>query len=148
SSSLTEVTVFIKRLRRMTDLSNMAKTMRIVLSNTSKVTVLMSDLNAVIDQGFLDLPGNLFQKKYRNPDELQNSTEIKCLNDLLYLLASSTDIRDLLNCVSSNLQAFVIQPSRNKEEFRTRAADFQLRWNFLLSAVSKAMTLNYADSFG
>ncbi|XP_021269160.1 DNA-binding protein RFX8 isoform X4 [Numida meleagris] len=148
TSKSKEVTVFIKRLRRKTDLSNMAKTMRIVLNNNSKVTVLISDLNAVIGQGLLDVPGNLFQKKYGNPDELQNNTEIKCLNDLLSSLAHSTDIRVLLSCVSSNLQAFVIQPSRNKQEFRKLAADFQLRWNFLLSAVGKAMTLNYADSFG
>uniref|UniRef100_A0A8C3CN79 DNA-binding protein RFX8 n=2 Tax=Anatinae TaxID=2068716 RepID=A0A8C3CN79_CAIMO len=143
-----EVTLFIKRLRRKTDLSNMAKTMRIVLNNNSKVTGLRSDLHAVINQGFVDMPGNLFQKKFRNPDELQNDTEIKCLNDLISLLAPSTDIRVLLNCMSTNLQAFVIEPSRNKEEFRKLAADFQLRWNFLLTAVSKAMTLNYADSFG
>uniref|UniRef100_A0A8B9DJ97 DNA-binding protein RFX8 n=1 Tax=Anser cygnoides TaxID=8845 RepID=A0A8B9DJ97_ANSCY len=143
-----EVTLFIKRLRRKTDLSNMAKTMRIVLNNNSKVTGLRSDLHAVINQGFVDTPGNLFQKMFRNPDELQNDTEIKCLNDLISLLAPSTDIRVLLNCMSSNLQAFVIEPSRNKEELRKLAADFQLRWNFLLTAVSKAMTLNYADSFG
>ncbi|POI29712.1 hypothetical protein CIB84_006538 [Bambusicola thoracicus] len=148
TSKCKEVTVFIKRLRRKTDLSNMAKTMRIVLNNNSKVTVLISDLNAVIDQGLLDVPGNLFQKKYGNPDELQYNIEIKCLNDLLSSLAHSRDIRVLLTCVSSNLQAFVLQPSRNKQEFRKVAADFQLRWNFLLSAVSKAMTLNYADSFG
>ncbi|NXN48201.1 RFX8 protein, partial [Rhinoptilus africanus] len=148
SSSLTEVTVFIKRLSRKTDLSNMAKTMRTVLNSNSKVTVLRSDLRAVIDQGFLDVPENLFQMKFRNPEELQNDTELKCLNDLMSLLASSTDIRVLLNCVSSNLQAFVIQPSRSKEEFRKVASDFQLRWNFLLTAVSKALTLNYADSFG
>ncbi|NXQ99341.1 RFX8 protein, partial [Sagittarius serpentarius] len=148
SSSLTEVAVFIERLRRKTDLSNMAKTMRTVLNSNSKVTVLRSDLHAVIDQGFLDVPGNLFQKKFRNPEELQSDIELKCLNDLMSLLAPSTDIRILLNCVSSNLQAFVIQPSRSKEEFRKLASDFQLRWNFLLSAVSKAMTLNYADSFG
>ncbi|NWZ23892.1 RFX8 protein, partial [Asarcornis scutulata] len=123
-------------------------TMRIVLNNNSKVTGLRSDLHAVINQGFVDMPGNLFQKKFRNPDELQNDTEIKCLNDLISLLAPSTDIRVLLNCMSTNLQAFVIEPSRNKEEFRKLAADFQLRWNFLLTAVSKAMTLNYADSFG
>ncbi|KAM9301066.1 DNA-binding protein RFX8 [Morus bassanus] len=148
TSKSKEVTVFMKRLRRKTDLSNMAKTMRTVLNSNSKVTVLRSDLHAVIDQGFLDVPGNLFQKKFSNPEELQNNIELKCLNDLMSLLAPSTDIRVLLNCVSSNLQAFVIQPSRNKEEFRKLASDFQLRWNFLLSAVSKAMTLNYADSFG
>ncbi|NXS47297.1 RFX8 protein, partial [Balaeniceps rex] len=148
SFSLTEVTVFIKRLRRKTDLSNMAKTMRTVLNSNSKVTVLRSDLHAVIDQGFLDVPGNLFQNKSKNPEELQNDIELKCLNDLMSLLVPSTDIRVLLNCVYSNLQAFVIQPSRSQEEFRKLASDFQLRWNFLLSAVSKAMTLNYADSFG
>ncbi|KAK4829330.1 hypothetical protein QYF61_003206 [Mycteria americana] len=148
TSKSEEVTVFIKRLRRKTDLSNMAKTMRTVLKSNSKVTVLRSDLHAVIDQGFLDVPGNLFQKKFRNPEELQNDIELKCLNDLMSLLAPSTDIRVLLNCVSSNLQAFVIQPSRSKEEFIRLASDFQLRWSFLLSAVSKAMTLNYADSFG
>ncbi|KAM6381936.1 LOW QUALITY PROTEIN: DNA-binding protein RFX8 [Alca torda] len=147
TSKSKEVTVFIKRLRRKTDLSNMAKTMRTVLNSNSKVTV-RSDLHAVIDQGFLDVPGNLFQMKFRNPEELQNDIELKCLNDLMSLLAPSTDIRVLLNCVSSNLQAFVIQPSRSKEEFRKVASDFQLRWNFLLTAVSKALTLNHTDSFG
>ncbi|XP_054676503.1 DNA-binding protein RFX8 [Grus americana] len=147
TSKSKELTVFIKRLRRKTDLSNMAKTMRTVLNSNSKVTVLRSDLHAVMDQGFLDVPGNLFQMKFRNPEELQNDIELKCLNDLMFFLAPSTDIRVLLNCVSSNLQAFVIQPSRSKEELRKLASAFQLRWNFLLSAVSKAMTLNYADSF-
>ncbi|NXK03436.1 RFX8 protein, partial [Herpetotheres cachinnans] len=123
-------------------------TMRTVLNSNSKVTVLRSDLRVVIDQGFLDVPGNLFQNKFRNLEELQNDIELKCLNDLVSLLARSTDIRLLLNCVASNLQAFVIQPSRSKEEFRQLASDFQLRWNFLLSGVSKAMTLNYSDSFG
>jgi len=41
-----------------------------------------------------------------------------------------------------------VQPSRTKEEFRKLASDFQLRWSFLLNAVSKVMTLNCADSFG
>ncbi|XP_065597214.1 DNA-binding protein RFX8 [Cyrtonyx montezumae] len=148
TSKSEEVTVFIKRLRRKTDLSNMAKTMRTVLNNNRKVTVLVSDLNAVINHGLLDVPGNLFQTKYENLDELQSNAEIKCLNDLLSLLAYSTDIRILLSCVSSNLQAFIIQPNSNKQELRKLAADFQLRWNFLLSAVSKAMTINCADSFG
>ncbi|XP_065514581.1 DNA-binding protein RFX8 [Caloenas nicobarica] len=148
TSKSKEVTVFIKRLGRKIDLSNMAKIMRTVLNSNSKVTVLRSDLHAVINQGFLDVPGNLFQTKSRNPEEPQNDIELKCLNDLMSLLVPSTDIQVLLNCVSSNLQAFVIQPSRSKEEFRKLASDFQLRWNFLLSAVSKVMTLNYADSFG
>ncbi|KAM9264965.1 LOW QUALITY PROTEIN: DNA-binding protein RFX8 [Cariama cristata] len=145
TSKCNEVTVFIK-LTRKTDLSNLAKTMRTVLNSNSKVTVLRSDLHAVIHQGFLDVPGNLFQKKFRNLEELQNNIELKCLNDLMSLLAASTDIW-VLHCVYSNLQAFVIQPSRSKEEFR-KLVNFQLRWNFLLSAVSKAMTLHYRDRFG
>ncbi|KFQ27331.1 DNA-binding protein RFX8, partial [Merops nubicus] len=148
ASSLTEATMFLKRLGRKTDLSIMAKTMRTVLNSNSKVSVLRSDLHAVINRGFLDVTGNLFQTTFRNLEELQNNIELKCLNDLMPLLTPSTDIRILLNCVSSNLQAFVIQPSRSKEEFKKVASDFQLRWNFLLSAVSKAMTLKYADSFG
>ncbi|NXT85069.1 RFX8 protein, partial [Zapornia atra] len=126
----------------------LSQTMRTVLRSNSKVSVLRSDLHAVMDQGLLDVPGSLFQTKFRNPEELQNDIEFKCFNDLMYLLAHSTDIRFLLNCVSSNLQAFVIQPCKSKEEFRKMASDFQLRWNFLLSAVSKAMTFKYADSFG
>ncbi|XP_009953710.1 PREDICTED: DNA-binding protein RFX8, partial [Leptosomus discolor] len=109
TSKCKEVTVFIKRLRRKTDLSNMAKTMRTVLNCNSKVTVLRSDLHAVINQGFLDVPGILFQMKFRNLEELQNAIELKCLNDLISSLAISTDIRVLLNCVSSNLETFVIQ---------------------------------------
>lgn len=31
------------------------------------------------------------------------------LNDLISLLAPSTDIRVLLNCMSTNLQAFIIE---------------------------------------
>ncbi|NXI90694.1 RFX8 protein, partial [Psophia crepitans] len=124
------------------------QTMRTVLKSNSAVAVLRSDLHAVLDQGFLDVPGNLFQTEFSNPEELQNDIELKCLKDLISVLAPSTDIRVLLNCVSSNLQAFVIEPCRSKEEFRNVATDFQLRWNFLLSAVSKAITLSRADSFG
>ncbi|XP_025922128.1 LOW QUALITY PROTEIN: DNA-binding protein RFX8 [Apteryx rowi] len=147
-SKFKEVTVFVKRLRRKTYLSSIAKTMKIVLNNNSKVTVLKSDLHAVIDQEFVDIHGNPFQKKFRNPDELENDIELKCLNDLIALLDTSTDIRIFLNCMSSNLQAFVIQPSKNKEEFKKLAANFQLRWNFLLTGVSKAMTLCRTVSFG
>ncbi|KAM8819810.1 DNA-binding protein RFX8 [Eudromia elegans] len=176
-SKFKEVTVFVKRLRRKTYLSNMAKTMRIVLNNNSKVTVLKSDLHAVIDQGFVDIHGDPFQKKFKDPDELENNIELKCniflclfypfkplldvvkvpafplvyswrLNDLITLLDNSTDIRIFLNCLSSNLQAFVIQPSRSREELKKVAANFQLRWNFLLTGVSKAMTLCRTVSFG
>ncbi|XP_074786398.1 DNA-binding protein RFX8 [Athene noctua] len=148
TSKSKEVTLFIKRLGRKTDLCNIAKTVRAVLNSNSNVTVLRSELHSAIDQGYLDVSGNLFQTKLRNPEELQYDIELKCLYDLTCLLRPDIDIRVLLDCVSSNLQGFVIQPSRNKEEFRKLASDFQLRWNFLLSAVSKAMTLNGADSFG
>ncbi|NXG72259.1 RFX8 protein, partial [Baryphthengus martii] len=123
-------------------------TVRTVLNGNSKVIVLQSDLRAAIDEGFLDVPGTLFQTMFRNPEELQNNIELKCLNDLLPLLVPFADVRVLLNCVSSNLQAFVIQPSRSKEEFRKVASDFQLRWNFLLTAISKIMTIKYSNSFG
>ncbi|XP_055558710.1 DNA-binding protein RFX8 [Falco cherrug] len=148
TSKSEEVTVFIKRLRRKTDLSNLAKTMRTVLENNSKVTVLRSGLHVVIDQGFLDVPGILFQNKLRNLEELQNNIELKCLKDLVSLLSRFTDIQLLLECVASNLQAFFTEPSRSKEEFREAASAFQLRWSFLLSGVSKAMTLNCSGSFG
>ncbi|XP_026701703.1 DNA-binding protein RFX8 [Athene cunicularia] len=148
TSKSQEVTLFIKRLGRKTDLCNIAKTVRAVLNSNSNVTVLRSELHSAIDQGYLDVSGNFFQTSLRNPEELQYDIELKCLYDLTCLLRPDIDIRVLLDCVSSNLQGFVIQPSRNKEEFRKLASDFQLRWNFLLSAVSKAMTLNGADGFG
>ncbi|XP_067419620.1 DNA-binding protein RFX8 isoform X4 [Emydura macquarii macquarii] len=125
-----------------------SKTMRIVLNNNSRVTILKSDLNAIINQGIVDIPGSPLQKKFRSMDEMESDMELKCLNNLISLLDTSTDVRVFLNCMSSNLQAFVIQPSKNKDEFRKLAANFQLRWNFLLTAVSKAMTLCHTDSFG
>nr|XP_058935617.1 LOW QUALITY PROTEIN: DNA-binding protein RFX8 [Kogia breviceps] len=70
------------------------------------------------------------------------------LSSLISLLGTSTDLSVLLDCLSSNLQTFVFQPSRSKAEFIRWAASFQLRWNFLLTAVSKAMTLWHRDSFG
>ncbi|XP_053944284.1 DNA-binding protein RFX8 isoform X2 [Cuculus canorus] len=147
TSKSEEVTLFIKRLRRKIDLSSMAETMRKILNSNNKVTALRSNLHAIINQGLLEMPGNIFETNCKNPEELQIDIGVKCLNDLLPLLAPYTDIRVLLSCMSSNLQAFVIKPSRSKEEFRKLASDFQLRWNFLLSAVSKAMTLNCGHSF-
>ncbi|XP_053164671.1 DNA-binding protein RFX8 isoform X9 [Hemicordylus capensis] len=44
--------------------------------------------------------------------------------------------------------ANMAKPSKNQEEFRKLAANFQLRWNFLLTSISKAMTLCHTDSFG
>ncbi|XP_019385085.1 PREDICTED: DNA-binding protein RFX8 isoform X2 [Crocodylus porosus] len=142
-----EVTVFVKRIRRKTYLSNMVKTMRIVLNNNSRVSALKSDLNAVLSQEILDIPGNTLQKKFKHVDGMERDLELKCLNNLISLLDASTDIGVFLNSVSANLRTFVIQPSKSKEEFKQLAAKFQLGWNFLLTAVSKAMTLSHMDSF-
>ncbi|KAM9584818.1 DNA-binding protein RFX8 [Trichechus inunguis] len=147
-SKLKEVTVFVKRLRRKTYLSNMAKTMRTVLENNRIVNVLKSDLHAIISQGTLDISKKALPANPRDMDELETSTEMKCLSSLISLLGTSTDLSVFLNCLSSNLQAFVFQPSGSKEEFIKLAASFQLSWNFLLTAVSKAMTLCRRDSFG
>ncbi|KAF6321657.1 RFX family member 8, lacking RFX DNA binding domain [Rhinolophus ferrumequinum] len=142
-SKLKEVTVFVKRLRRKIYLSNMAKTMRMVLENNRRVNILKSDLRAIMDISKRARPGNL-----SSADDLEKDAEIKCLSSLISLLGTSTDLSVFLNCLSSNLQAFVFQPSRSKEEFTKLAASFQLRWNFLLTAVSKALTLCHRDSFG
>uniref|UniRef100_A0A8C8XR94 Regulatory factor X8 n=1 Tax=Panthera leo TaxID=9689 RepID=A0A8C8XR94_PANLE len=147
-SKLKEVTVFVKRLRRKTYLSNMAKTMRMVLRNNKRVNVLKSDLHAIINQGALDTSKKAPPSNPCSTADLETHTEMQCLSSLISLLGTSTDLSVLLNCLSSNLQAFVFQPSRNKEEFIKLAASFQLRWNFLLTTVSKAMTLCHRDSFG
>lgn len=62
--------------------------MRTVLNSHSKVTVLRSDLHAVIEQGFLDIPGNLVQKAFRSPEEPQNDIELKCNIFLLHFVYS------------------------------------------------------------
>nr|XP_060465281.1 DNA-binding protein RFX8 isoform X1 [Panthera onca] len=147
-SKLKEVTVFVKRLRRKTYLSNMAKTMRMVLKNNKRVNVLKSDLHAIINQGALDTSKKAPPSNPCSTADLETHTEMQCLSSLISLLGTSTDLSVFLNCLSSNLQAFVFQPSRNKEEFIKLAASFQLRWNFLLTTVSKAMTLCHRDSFG
>ncbi|XP_006870829.1 PREDICTED: DNA-binding protein RFX8-like [Chrysochloris asiatica] len=147
-SKLKEVTVFVKRLRRKTYLSNMAKTMRLVLKNSRRVNILKSDLHAILSQSPLDISKKALPANPRDMDDLENNTEMKCLSSLISLLGTSTDLSVFLNSLSSNLQAFVFQPSRSKEEFIKLAASFQLRWNFLLTAVSKAMTLCHRDSFG
>ncbi|XP_061287676.1 DNA-binding protein RFX8 isoform X1 [Bos javanicus] len=143
-----EVTVFVKRLRRKTYLSNMAKTMRMVLRNSRRVSVLKSDLGTIFHQGVLDSSQKVLPRDLSGADVLGENTEMKCLSSLISLLGTSTDLSVFMNCLSSNLQEFVFQPSRSKEEFLQLAASFQLRWNFLLTAVSKAMTLCHRDSFG
>nr|XP_045741162.2 DNA-binding protein RFX8 [Mirounga angustirostris] len=147
-SKLKEVTVFVKRLRRKTYLSNMAKTMKMVLKNNRRVSILKSDLQAITSQGALDTSKKALPSNPSSAADLETHAEMKCLSSLISLLGTSTDLSIFLNCLSSNLQTFVFQPSRSKEEFIRLAASFQLRWNFLLTAVSKAMTLCHRDSFG
>ncbi|KAH0504031.1 DNA-binding protein RFX8 [Microtus ochrogaster] len=147
-SKLKEVTRFVKRLRRKTYLSNMAKTMKMVLKNNRRVGLLKSDLRAIISEGTLDISKNVLAGDSGHEEDLESHTEMKCLGCLISLLETSTDLAELLNCVSSSLQELVFQRSKSKEEFVKLASSFQLRWNFLLTAVSKAMTLSHRDSFG
>ncbi|XP_029459178.1 DNA-binding protein RFX8 [Rhinatrema bivittatum] len=141
-----EVTVFVKRLRRKTCLSNLAKTTRTVLNDIRAVSILKSSLDTILNQGILDVPRKPLN--FRNMEEMDSGLELKCLDSLISLLGTSTDLRVFLNCVTSLLQAFVFQPSKSKEEFRKLAAHFQLKWNFLLTSVSRAMTLFHAESLG
>nr|XP_033803625.1 DNA-binding protein RFX8 isoform X2 [Geotrypetes seraphini] len=141
-----EVSVFVKRLRRKTCLSNLAKTTRTVLNDIRAVSILKSSLDAIISQGILDISRKPLNN--RNMEEMDSGLELKCLDNLISLLGTSTDLRAFLNCVTSLLQTFVFQPSKNKENFRKLAAHFQLKWNFLLTSVSRAMTLFHADCLG
>ncbi|NXK90238.1 RFX8 protein, partial [Formicarius rufipectus] len=124
------------------------QTVRALLNNNSTATVLRAGLHAIFSEQSLDVTKNLFQDKVRNPKKRQKNTEFKCLKNLISLLTSSTDIRDLLSCFSSDLQTLVIKPSRNKEAFKKQASDFMLKWNLLLSTVGKILTINRTDSFG
>ncbi|XP_054945103.1 LOW QUALITY PROTEIN: DNA-binding protein RFX8 [Physeter macrocephalus] len=150
----------------------MAKTLRMVLKNSRRVSILKLDLHAILHQGALDISRKALTSNPSGADALEETTEVTwdtntyweillyrsqslglfCLliglSSLISLLGASTDLRVFLNCLSSNLQTFVFQPSRSTEEFIRLAASFQLRWNFLLTAVSKAMTLWHRDSFG
>ncbi|XP_027750609.1 DNA-binding protein RFX8 isoform X4 [Empidonax traillii] len=148
TSKSNEVKEFVKRLRRQTDLCNMAKTVRALLNNNSTVTVLRSGLHAVFNEQSLDVTKNLFRDKFRNPKRRQKNIQFKCLKNLISSLTSSTDIRDLLSGFSSDLQTFVIKPSRSKEAFKKQASDFMLKWNLLLSTIGKILTINRTDSFG
>ncbi|KAF3826867.1 hypothetical protein GH733_009392, partial [Mirounga leonina] len=122
------------------------KTMRMVLKNNRRVSVLKSDLQAITSQGALDTSKKALPSNPSSAADLETHAEMKCLSSLISLLGTSTDLSIFLNCLSSNLQTFVFQPSRSKEEFIRLAASFQLRWNFLLTTVSKAMTLCHRDS--
>ncbi|NXY54524.1 RFX8 protein, partial [Callaeas wilsoni] len=148
SSSLTEAKEFVKRLRRQTDLCNMAKTVRALLNNNSTVTVLRSGLHAIFNDKSLDVTKDLFQEKFKNPKKWQKNIQLKCLKNFISSLTSSIDIRDLLSCLSSDLQTFIIKPSKSKEAFKEQASDFMLKWNLLLSNVGKILTIHRTDSFG
>ncbi|NWW75551.1 RFX8 protein, partial [Climacteris rufus] len=124
------------------------QTVRALLNNNSTVTVLRSGLHAIFNEQSLDVTKSLFQEKFRNPKRRQKNIQLKCLNNFISSLTSSTDIRDLLSCLSSDLQTFVIQPSKSTEEFKEQASDFMLKWNLLLSNVGKILTINRTDSFG
>ncbi|XP_072332012.1 DNA-binding protein RFX8-like [Scyliorhinus torazame] len=70
-------------------------------------------------------------------------------DSLLALLDTAADIRAYFQCVSTLVHLFVFQPSNFRgEEFIQLAANFQLRWNYFLSAISRALTLSNAESFG
>ncbi|NXI30596.1 RFX8 protein, partial [Sterrhoptilus dennistouni] len=148
SSSLTEAKEFVKRLRRQTDLCNMVKTVRALLNNNSTVTVLRSGLHAIFNEKSPDATKESVQEKFRNPKKRQKNIQLKCLKNFVSSLKSSTDIRDLLSCLSSDLQTFIIKPSKSKEAFKEQASDFMLKWNLLLSNVGKILTINRTDSFG
>ncbi|XP_071426096.1 DNA-binding protein RFX8 [Pithys albifrons albifrons] len=148
TSKSSEVKEFVKRIRRQTDLCNLAKTVRALLSNNSTVTVLRAGLHVVFNEQSLDVTKNLFQDKFRNLKKRQKNIVFKCLKNFISLLTSSTDIQDLLSCFSSDLQTFVIKPCRSKEALKKQASDFMLTWNFLLSTVGKILTINRTDSFG
>ncbi|XP_064264139.1 DNA-binding protein RFX8 isoform X4 [Passer domesticus] len=148
TSKSNEAKEFVKRLRRQTDLCNMVKTVRALLNNNSTVSVLRSGLHAIFNEKSLDVTKDLFQEKFRNPKKRQKNIQLKCLKNFISSLTSSTDIRDLLSCLSSDLQTFVIKPSKSKEAFKEQASDFMLKWNLLLSNVGKILTINRTDSFG
>ncbi|NXB56954.1 RFX8 protein, partial [Struthidea cinerea] len=124
------------------------QTVRALLNNNSTVTVLRSGLHAIFNEKSLDVTKDLFQEKFRNPKKWQKNILLKCLKNFISSLTSSTDIRDLLSCLSSDLQTFIIKPSKSKEAFKEQASDFMLKWNLLLSNVGKILTINRTDSFG
>ncbi|NWT86785.1 RFX8 protein, partial [Lanius ludovicianus] len=124
------------------------QTVRALLKNNSIVTVLRSGLHAIINEKSLDGTKGIFQEKFRNLRKWQKNIQLKCLKNLISLLTSSTDIRDLLSSLSSDLQTFVIKPSKSKEALKEKASDFMLKWNLLLNNVGKILTINRTDSFG
>ncbi|XP_038675048.1 DNA-binding protein RFX8-like isoform X1 [Scyliorhinus canicula] len=141
--------MFVNRLRRRTCICNLAKSMHIVLNNHRMVSTLRSDLRAIISQGLLNIPSKSTRMLNCSLEEIGCSFEWKCFDSLLALLDTAADIRAYFQCVSTLVHLFVFQPSNFRgEEFTQLAANFQLRWNYFLSAISRALTLSNAESFG
>ncbi|XP_078400948.1 DNA-binding protein RFX8-like [Cetorhinus maximus] len=141
--------MFVNRLRRRTCICNLAKSMHIVLNNHRMVSTLRTDLRAIISQGLLNIPSKSTKTLNCSLEEVGCSFEWKCFDSLLALLDTAADIRAYFQCVSTLVHLFVFQPSNFRgEEFTQLAANFQLRWNYFLSAISRALTLSNAESFG
>ncbi|MBZ3871108.1 DNA-binding protein RFX8 [Sciurus carolinensis] len=104
-SKLKEVTVFVQRLRRKTYLSNMAKTMRMVLKNNRRVSVLKSDLHAIVNQGALDISKKALASDHE--EGLESHTEMKCSWHLFHLL--------LLEYVIHILQSYIEEEEEEED---------------------------------
>ncbi|XP_059502948.1 DNA-binding protein RFX8-like [Stegostoma tigrinum] len=149
SMKMRAANMFVNRLRRRTCICNLAKSMHIVLNNHRMISTLRTDLRAIISQGLLNIPSKSTKSFNCSLDEIGCSFEWKCFDSLLALLDTAADIRAYFQCVSTLVHLFVFQPSNFRgEEFTQLAANFQLRWNYFLSAISRALTLSNAESFG
>ncbi|NWI85718.1 RFX8 protein, partial [Pitta sordida] len=124
------------------------QTLRALLKNTTTVTLLLSGLRGLFHEQSLHVTANLFEDKFRTLKMWRKTIQFKCLKNLVSSLASSTDIRNLLSCFSSDLQTFVIKPRKSKEALKRQASDFMLKWNLLLTSVGKILAINRTDSFG
>ncbi|XP_043548632.1 DNA-binding protein RFX8-like [Chiloscyllium plagiosum] len=149
SMKMRAANMFVNRLRRRTCICNLAKSMHIVLNNHRMVSTLRTDLRSIISQGLLNIPSKSTKTFKCSLQEIGCSFEWKCFDSLLALLDTAADIRAYFQCVSTLVHLFVFQPSNFRgEEFTQLAANFQLRWNYFLSAISRALTLSNAESFG
>ncbi|XP_068420498.1 DNA-binding protein RFX8 isoform X4 [Eschrichtius robustus] len=119
-----EVTVFVKRLRRKTYLSNMAKTMRTVLENSRRASLLKSDLRAIIRQGALDISEKALRSNPSGTDDLEENTEMK-----------SEQKQRGVDQIGRQLPAEMEFPPHGREQSYDPLAQRQLR---LLASVSSA----------
>nr|XP_031547839.1 DNA-binding protein RFX8 isoform X4 [Vicugna pacos] len=98
-SKLKDVTVFVKRLGRKIYLSNMAKTMRIVLKSSWRASTLKSDLHAIICQGTWDVLETAPQGSWSSADDPEENTEMKCSWHLFHLLLLEYMIHIIQSCL-------------------------------------------------